>query len=91
MLDARLQKVIPTFNGQLMILSLDVFNLLNMIDSDWGLVKSTSGFEGVSMVRLRGWDPLYNRGIYSLALPTLDRVDPNSSVWRIQLGGRYIW
>ncbi len=90
-LDARLQKNIPTFNGQMMILSLDVFNLLNMIDSDWGLVKSTSVFEGQSMVRLRGWDPLYDRGIYSLALPTLDRVDPNSSVWRIQLGGRYIW
>ncbi len=90
-LDARLQKAVPTFNGQMMILSLDVFNLLNMIDSDWGLVKSTSVFEGQSMVRLRGWDPLYDRGIYSIALPTLNRVDPNSSVWRIQLGGKYIW
>ncbi len=91
MLDARLQKVVPTFNGQMMILSLDVFNLLNMIDSDWGLVKQTSGFEGVSAVRLRGWDPLNNRGIYSPSLPTLNRVDPNASVWRIQLGGKYIW
>ncbi|MEZ4411626.1 MAG: carboxypeptidase regulatory-like domain-containing protein [Gemmatimonadales bacterium] len=90
-LDARLQKVVPTFNGQTMILSLDVFNLLNMIDSDWGLVKQTSAFEGQSMVRLRGWDPLYNRGIYSLALPTLNVVNKNASIWRIQLGGKYIW
>ena len=90
-LDARLQKVVPTFNGQTMVLSLDVFNLLNMIDKDWGLVKQTSAFEGQSMVRLRGWDPLYNRGVYSLALPILNRVDPISSVWRIQLGGKYIW
>jgi len=90
-LDARLQKVVPTFNGQMMVLSLDVFNLLNMIDKDWGLVKQTSAFEGQSMVRLRGWDALNNRGIYSLALPTLNRVNANASVWRIQLGGKYIW
>lgn len=90
-LDARLQKVVPTFNGQTMILSLDVFNFLNMIDSDWGLVRQTSAFEGQSLVRLRGWDPLYNRGIYSLSLPIVNRVDPNASVWRIQLGGKYIW
>ena len=90
-LDARLQKVVPTFAGQTMILSLDVFNLLNMIDSDWGLVKQTSAFEGQTLVRLRGWDNLNNRGIYSLSLPIVNRVDPNSSVWRIQLGGKYIW
>ena len=74
-----------------MILSLDVFNLLNMIDSDWGLVKQTSTFEGQTLVRLRGWDNLNNRGIYSLSLPIVNRVDPNSSVWRIQLSGKYIW
>ena len=90
-LDARLQKNIPTFNGQVMVLSLDVFNLLNMIDKDWGLVKTTSAFEGQSLVQLRGWDPLYNRGIYSNAFPILNRVDPIASVWRIQLGGKYIW
>jgi hypothetical protein len=89
--NARLQKVIPTFRGQMMQFSLDVFNLLNLLDSQWGLVKQTSAFEGQSMVRLRGWDPLYNRGIYSLALPTLNRVDINASVWRIQLGGKYIF
>ena len=89
--NARIQKVIPTFHGQMMQFSLDVFNLLNLVNSDWGLVKQTSAFEGQSMVRLRGWDPLYNRGIYSLALPTLNRVDINASVWRIQLGGKYIF
>ena len=90
-LNARLQKVIPTFSGQTMLLSLDVFNLLNMIDKDWGLVRETSPFEGQSMVVLKGYDPLYNRGIYSVALPIVNRVNPNASVWRIQLGGKYIW
>ncbi|HOX19457.1 MAG TPA: carboxypeptidase regulatory-like domain-containing protein [Gemmatimonadales bacterium] len=90
-LDARLTKLVPTFAGQTMIFSLDVFNLLNMIDSDWGLVKQTSTFEGQTLVRLRGWDNLNNRGIYSLSLPIVNRVDPNSSVWRIQLSGKYIW
>lgn len=90
-LDARLQKNIPTFNGQMMMLTLDVFNLLNLIDGSWGLVKQTSPFEGQSMVQLRGWDPLYNRGIYSNAFPIVNRVDPIASVWRIQLGGKYIW
>lgn len=90
-LDARLQKVIPTFNGQTMLLSLDVFNLLNMIDSDWGLVKETTVFEGQTVVRLRGWDNLYNRGIYSNSFPIVNRVNINASVWRIQLGGKYSW
>jgi hypothetical protein len=90
-LDARIQKVVPTFKGQMMVLSLDVFNLLNLIDSDWGLVKQTSTFEGQQLVRLRGWDALNNRGVYSLSLPIVNRVDPIASVWRIQLGGKYIW
>lgn len=90
-LDVRLEKVIPTFNGQTMQLTLDVFNMLNLIDSDWGLVKSTSAFEGQQLVRLRGWDPLYQRGIYSNSFPIVNRVDPLSSVWRIQLGGKYTW
>jgi hypothetical protein len=90
-LNARLQKLIPTFGGQSMLLSLDVFNLLNLIDSDWGLVKQTTSFEGQSIVQLRGWDPLFNRGIYRLALPVVDRVNVNASVWRIQLGGKYTW
>jgi hypothetical protein len=74
-----------------MLLSLDVFNLLNLIDKDWGVVRQTSVFEGQTVVRLAGYDPLYNRGRYSLALPIVNRINANASVWRIQLGGKYTW
>lgn len=90
-LDARMQKVIRTFSGHSMVLSLDVFNLLNLVDRDWGLVRQTSGFEGQTAVRLRGWDPVFDRGIYSISLPIVDRVSVNSSLWRMQLGGKYTW
>lgn len=90
-LNVRLQKTVPTFNGQMMLLSMDIFNVLNLIDKDWGLIEQTTTFEGVPMLLLRGYDPLYNRGVYSLSLPIVNRVDPNASVWRIQLGGKYIW
>jgi hypothetical protein len=39
--------VIPTIHGQELELSLDLFNVLNFIDRDWGLYKQVSEFEEV--------------------------------------------
>lgn len=87
--DARLGKVIPTVGGQSLELTLDVFNLMSLLGSDWGLQRSTTGFETVNLLRLTGYDPVNNRGVYDLSLPQRDRVSTNASRWKMQLGAKY--
>jgi hypothetical protein len=45
----------------------------------------------VTLLRLVGWDSVYERGVYQLAprLPARGAVDDAGSRWRIQLGARY--
>ena len=88
-MDARLGKVIPTVGGQSLELTLDVFNLMSLLGSDWGLQRSTTGFETVNLLRLTGYDPVNNRGVYDLSLPQRDRVQTNASRWKMQLGAKY--
>ncbi len=88
-LDARLGKVVPTAHGQSLELTLDAFNVLSLLGSDWGQIRSTTGFETANLLRLTGYDAVNNRGIYDLALPQRYRVSTNASRWKMQLGARY--
>ncbi len=88
-LDARLGKVIPTVGGQALELTLDVFNLLSLVGSDWGNIRSTTTFETANLFRLTGWDAANNRGIYDLSIPQRDRIDINATRWKMQLGAKY--
>lgn len=90
-LDARLGKVIPTVGGQSLELTLDMFNVLSFIGSDWGAIRSTTGFETANLLRLTGYDPVNNRGIYDLSLPQKDRISVNETRWKMQLGARYVF
>ncbi len=87
--DARLGKVIPTVSGQALELTLDVFNLMSLLGSDWGTFRSTSGFETTNLLRLSGYDAANNRGIYDLSLPQRNRASTNASRWKMQLGAKY--
>ena len=93
--DLRLAKVIPTMSGQSLQVTADIFNLLNLIDKDWGINRSTSGFENLTFLSTSktAYDVTHNRGIYSVpaALPAFNRVSVGSSRWRIQLGGKNIF
>jgi len=92
--DFRLGKRIPTFAGQSMEITGDIFNLLNLINSDWGLNRSTTFNENLSgLMGVAGWDAANNRPKYSVpsSLPARDRVSVGSSRWRIQLGLKYVW
>jgi hypothetical protein len=61
-LNARLGGVIPTIHGQELELSLDLFNVLNFIDRDWGLYKQVSEFEeGPRFLNAVGFDAANNR------------------------------
>jgi len=89
-LDARLARPVRLAGGRSLGLSLDLFNLLHLLDSDWGLVRRTAdfGLEEVPLVRLAGFDALNQRGVYQLRLPTPRLIDGDASRWRMQLGAR---
>ena len=83
-------------------LSLDLFNVLNFIDRDWGLYKQVSEFEGgPRFLNATGFDALNNRATYRFAPPTIIETtvygeNPsgaqsgvNRSRWTMQLGLRY--
>jgi hypothetical protein len=83
---ARFAKLFPSLRGHAVELSLDVFNLLHLLDSDWGLVRE---IEYTSLLRLIGYDPAQGRGIYTSQIPRLRVLDVDASRWRMQLGARY--
>jgi hypothetical protein len=87
-LDARLAKRVTIAPGRTMRLTLDVFNLLHLLDGDWGLVRRTAdfGLEEVPLVRLVAFDPGAERGIYQLRLPSHRHIDADASRWRMQVG-----
>jgi hypothetical protein len=104
LMNLRLGKRIGTFRGQQMEITADVQNLLNLLDSDWGLTRSHFGqsteFEQrVAPINLAGFDdrgtpdPSDDRPRYSVpsALPTRDQVVVDRSRWRMQLGLKYVF
>jgi outer membrane receptor protein involved in Fe transport len=84
--NARLAKMFRALRGHAVELSLDVFNLLHLLDGDWGEVR---GIEHTGLLRLIGYDPVQARGIYTLQVPDLRVLDVDGSRWRMQLGARY--
>jgi hypothetical protein len=58
----------------------DVFNVLNLMNSDWGVVRGASFFETSTILELRGYDAANDRGRYryigpDALTPTLDYDD----------------
>jgi hypothetical protein len=83
-----------TFDGQRLDLQFDIFNLMNLLNSDWGLFKSAASFETANTQFLTpaGYDTMNNRPVYTFKAPTVVEstiFSPTSSRWRMQLGLRY--
>jgi hypothetical protein len=89
----RLSKVMPTVGTQGLEVTADVFNLLNLVNNEWGLVRLTNTFEQLALLNLAGYDAAANRPRYSVpvALPSQRQVQTLSSRWRIQLGAKYVF
>jgi hypothetical protein len=96
-LNARLTKVLPTARSQSLELSVDAFNVLNLLDKDWGLLRFTSGDRGtgglarVPLLQLVAYDIEQSRGVYRLLAPRFRQVDPGFSRWRLRLSARYVF
>ena len=88
-LNMRVGGTIPTVGGQGLELSLDLFNVLNFIDRDWGLYKQVSEFEaGPRFLNAVGFDAVNNRPIYTFAAPTDYRDDGVRREPHRRAGGR---
>jgi hypothetical protein len=73
---------------------MDVFNVINLINPNWGLFEQEAQFENHPSAFLRavGYDAANNRPIYTFTAPAAVRttvLSPTLSRWRIQLGARY--
>jgi hypothetical protein len=94
-LDGRLTKVLPTGHGQSVQITADLFNLLNLIDHDWGRVEQTMEDFGVpngnrvSLLQLVGYDVTNSRGIYHVLDPQRHELNVDATRWRLQLSARY--
>jgi len=91
-LNARLSWAIPTVSGHTLEITADMLNVLNFINSSWGLIRQTgTGFEEQNLVQQTGYDVVNGRGIYALAIPPKNAVTVNSigSRWVFQVGTRY--
>lgn len=92
-LDTRITKSLPR---QLAEVSVDIFNLPNLLRGSWGLVRETSSRPQLELLRVAGWDAAANRPRYAVPVsltgsplfPSRAHVLVDVSRWRIQLGAR---
>jgi hypothetical protein len=49
----------------------DVFNVLNLLNADWGIIKATSFYETRELLELEGYDVANDRGIYQYTGPAV--------------------
>src|SRR2546430_12336403 len=59
--NARLSKVVPTIGGQSVEITADMLNVLNFLDSRWGLIRVTGQNEETNLLRLVGYDAVNQR------------------------------
>jgi hypothetical protein len=82
--DARFSRLFAAGGGRSLELTLDVFNLLHLLDADWGVIHAV---DDPRLLRLVRYDPAAGRGIYQF-LRRAPRADTEGSRWRMQLGAR---
>jgi len=95
--DGRIARKLTVRDSRGLEISADLFNIPNMLNRHWGLVRETTSREDMALLPVRSWDSVMNRPRYAVPvasngqpiLPSIDRVVPDASRWRIQLGMRY--
>jgi hypothetical protein len=89
----------PPLYGQRIEVQWDIFNLMNLLNSDWGhLDQATNGpgFESpqAQFLRAVSYDTANNRPIYTFTAPPAVETtfyNPTTSRWRMQIGARYMF
>lgn len=94
-LDLRLSQQLPVWGRSRGVLTVDIENLANLIDSDWGQLRQVSFPYVTPVLDVNRIDAATNRYVYRPRSGQTGPVAPfNSltalnSVWRIQLGVRF--
>jgi hypothetical protein len=83
--DMRVTRAFQTWQGQRLELALDVFNVANLLNEDWG---GRYSFGNRNLLNVTGFDPETEQFQYSVN-QNVGVVQPSGSVWQIQLGARY--
>jgi len=87
----RLSKVVGLGRAHRVELTTDLFNVLRLLNNQWGVVRTRASYFGGSadLLGLVGYDTARDRGIYQvLDAPTI-QIDPVASRWRLQLSAHY--
>jgi hypothetical protein len=89
-LDVRLARRLQLTSVRGTEVGVDIFNLPNLLNGDWGLVRESSSAEGLSLLEVAGWDAVANRPRYAVLdpLPGRSHVLADVSRWRVQLSAR---
>ena len=90
-LSARVTKAFPTIQGQSLEVSADVYNVLNLINPQWGLSRYDGLTFGTDLLVLRGYDTANSRGIYEFVSPPRNQIEDLASRWQMELSVRYVF
>jgi outer membrane receptor protein involved in Fe transport len=90
-LDGRIAKTVSFRGADRVEIGVDVFNLPNLIDHQWGLVREATALQSLNLLTVSGWDATSNRPTYKFSAGPLpgDKAVVDASRWKIQLGMRY--
>ena len=89
--DIRIAQTIPTGSFGGFQVTLDILNVLNLINNEWGWYQTTPQ-DTYTIVSLKGTDPASGKPVYSFAKPSSNTPWSPSDLlsrWEMQLGLRY--
>lgn len=90
-LNARLTKVFRMVRGQSLEATVDVYDVLNLVNSRWGLSRYDGLTFGTDLLVLKGYDAANGRGIYEVSVPSRGQLDDLASRWQMELSVRYVF
>lgn len=96
-LDARLSKQFSRNGAHAVEIAVDILNLPNLVNKNWGIVRETSDREDVPLLAVSGWDATTDRLRYAIpvssltkqaVLPSINHIVTDISRWRLQISLR---
>jgi hypothetical protein len=94
-LDMSIRQSLPTINGHALSLEIGIFNLLNLLNEDWGLVKTVGAgvFYSDDPLQQVGFDAGTNLPIFNFDPANLENRFVTTSTlgnsYQVQMGLRY--
>jgi hypothetical protein len=90
-LNARATKLFATSAGQALEVNVDIYNLLNLLNKNWGQDRVTTLEPGVPLLFLSGYDTSLGRGVYRPLLPGLRQLQDLASRSQTEISLRYVF